>query len=76
LNDFEPISLVATQPFLVVAKKALPADDLKGLVAWLKVNPDKASAGTAGLGATDHVGGVLFQTVTGTRFQPRVATRH
>jgi len=69
LNDFEPVSLVATQPFLIVAKRAMPADDLKGLIAWLKVNPGKASAGTAGVGAADHVGGVLFQNVTGTRFQ-------
>jgi tripartite-type tricarboxylate transporter receptor subunit TctC len=69
LNDFEPISLLATQPFLIVAKKAMPADDLKGLIAWLKANPGKASAGTAGVGATDHVGGALFQAVTGTRFQ-------
>jgi tripartite-type tricarboxylate transporter receptor subunit TctC len=69
LNDFEPISLVATQPFLIVAKKVMPADNLKGLIAWLKVNPDKASAGTAGVGATDHIGGALFQNTTGTRFQ-------
>jgi tripartite-type tricarboxylate transporter receptor subunit TctC len=47
----------------------MPAVDLKGLIAWLKANPGKASAGTAGVGATDHVGGALFQTVTGTRFQ-------
>jgi tripartite-type tricarboxylate transporter receptor subunit TctC len=69
LNDFEPVSLVATQPFLVVAKKAMPADDLKGLIAWLKVNPGKASVGTAGVGAPDHIGGALFQTLTGARFQ-------
>jgi tripartite-type tricarboxylate transporter receptor subunit TctC len=69
LNDFEPVLLVATQPFLVVAKKAMPADDLMGLIAWLKVNPGKASAGTAGVGAPDHLGGALFQTLTGTRFQ-------
>jgi tripartite-type tricarboxylate transporter receptor subunit TctC len=68
LNDFEPLSLVASQPFLIVAKKAMPADDLEGLVAWLKENPGKASAGTAGVGAADHVGGALFQAVTGTRF--------
>ena len=68
LNDFEPVSLVATQPFLIVAKRAMPADDLKGLIAWLKVNPGKASAGTAGVGAPDHVGAALFQTLTGTRF--------
>lgn len=69
LNDFEPVALVATQPFMVVAKKAMPANDLKGLIDWLKVNPGKASAGTAGVGAPDHVGGALFQTLTGTRFQ-------
>src|SRR6202521_582342 len=55
LNDFEPVSLVATQPLLIVAKKAMPADDLKGLIAWLKVNPGKASAGTSGLGTGEHV---------------------
>jgi tripartite-type tricarboxylate transporter receptor subunit TctC len=69
LNDFEPVSLVATQPFLIVAKKAMPTDDLRGLIAWLKANPGKASVGTAGVGATDHVGGALFQALTGTHFQ-------
>src|SRR5438045_1429282 len=48
LADFAPISLVATGPMLLVGKKSLPADDLKGLVAWLKENGDKASAGTGG----------------------------
>jgi tripartite-type tricarboxylate transporter receptor subunit TctC len=69
LSDFEPISLTVTQPFLIAAKKAIPADDLKGLIAWLKVNPGKASAGTGGVGSGEHVSGALFQTVTGTRFQ-------
>jgi tripartite-type tricarboxylate transporter receptor subunit TctC len=68
LNDFEPVSLVVTQPTLIVAKKALPADDLKGLIAWLKVNPGKASAGTSGLGTGEHLNGALFQTVSGTRW--------
>jgi tripartite-type tricarboxylate transporter receptor subunit TctC len=69
LSDFEPISLTVTQPFLVAAKKAIPADDLKGLISWLKVSAGKASAGISGLGAMDHVGAALFQTVTGTHFQ-------
>src|SRR5262249_18930254 len=68
LNDFEPISLIARFPQLIVAKNAMPANDLKGLIAWLKANPDKASAGTAGAGSPQHVGGVLFQNMTGTRF--------
>ena len=69
LNDLEPISLVATSRSVIVAKKAMPADDLKGLIAWLKANPDKASAATAGAGSMAHVSGVLFQSMTGTRFQ-------
>jgi tripartite-type tricarboxylate transporter receptor subunit TctC len=43
--------------------------DLRELVAWLKANPDKATFGTAGVGSPSHIGGVLFQNVTGTRFQ-------
>ena len=35
---------------LIVAKKAMPAKDLKELIAWLKANPDKASQGTGGIG--------------------------
>jgi tripartite-type tricarboxylate transporter receptor subunit TctC len=68
LNDLAPISLVATFPQLIVAKNATPANDLKGLIAWLKANPDKASAGTAGAGSAQHIGGVFFQKLTGTRF--------
>jgi tripartite-type tricarboxylate transporter receptor subunit TctC len=69
LKDFEPISLIATNSYLIVAKNAVPASDLKGFIAWLKANPDKASEGTAGAGSPQHVGGVFFQNATGTRFQ-------
>ena len=46
----------------------MPANDLQGLIAWLKTNPDKALAGTAGAGSPQHVFGLLFQNITGTRF--------
>ena len=68
LNDFEPISLIASNPQLLVAKKSIPAKDLKELIAWVKANQDKVSAGTAGAGAASHVSGVYFQSVTGTKF--------
>jgi tripartite-type tricarboxylate transporter receptor subunit TctC len=68
LTDFEPVALVAAQPLFVIAKKALPANDLRELIAWLKANPDKATQGTGGVGATSHVAGVFFQQVSGTRF--------
>jgi len=69
LNDFEPIALLAQAPQLIVAKKATPADDLNGLIGWLKANPDKATVGTAGVGSPPHIGGIFFQTMTGTRAQ-------
>jgi len=67
-NDFEPVALLTTAPFFFLAKKALPADDLKGLIAWLKANPYKASVGTGGTTGLDHIAGVLFQKEIGTRF--------
>jgi len=69
LNDFEPIALLASNPQLIVAKIAMPAKDLIELIAWLKANPGAASQGTAGAGSPAHVGGPLFQSMTGTRFQ-------
>jgi tripartite-type tricarboxylate transporter receptor subunit TctC len=69
LADFMPISLVVTGPILLVSRKNLPADDLKGLIAWLKANPDKASAGTGGMGSPPHISGIFFQKMTDTHFQ-------
>jgi tripartite-type tricarboxylate transporter receptor subunit TctC len=68
LKDLEPIILIGSEPLLIVGKKELPADDLKGLVAWLKANPDKASVGIAGVGATGQLAGIAFQKQTGTKF--------
>jgi len=69
LRDFEPIALLSSNPAVIVAKSTMPANDLRGLIDWLKANPDKASSGTSGVGGPGHVFGVFFQTVTGTRFQ-------
>jgi tripartite-type tricarboxylate transporter receptor subunit TctC len=69
LKDLEPIIQIGSEPLLIVGKKGLPADDLKGLIAYLKANPDKASVGIAGVGATGHLTGISFQKETGTKFQ-------
>ena len=68
-KDFEPVALLPNNPYIVVSKKDLPARDLTGLIAHLRANPDKISAGTGGAGAGQHVSGVYFQSATGTRFQ-------
>jgi tripartite-type tricarboxylate transporter receptor subunit TctC len=69
LKDLEPVALLASNPQLIISKTAVPANDLKGLIVWLKAAPDKASAGTAGVGSISHVAGVFFQKETGTHFQ-------
>jgi tripartite-type tricarboxylate transporter receptor subunit TctC len=69
MKDLEPIIEIGSEPLLIVGKNSLPADDLKGLIAWLKANPDKASVGIAGVGATGHLTGIAFQKATGTKFQ-------
>jgi tripartite-type tricarboxylate transporter receptor subunit TctC len=47
----------------------MPATELTGLVAWLKANPDKASAAVGGTGDITQIADMLFQQKTGTRFQ-------
>jgi len=69
LNDFVPISLVASNPQLIDARKDFPANDLRGLLAWLKANPGKALQGTAGAGSPAHITGSYFQRATGTNFE-------
>jgi tripartite-type tricarboxylate transporter receptor subunit TctC len=69
LNDFEPVSLILSQPEIVVAKKAMLANNLKDFIGWLKANSDKAVQGTSGVGSAGHVAGVFFQKLTGTQYQ-------
>jgi len=66
VRDFEPVMLVASQPLLLVTSKSVPAKNLAEVIAWLKINPDKAWQGIGG--HFEHVAGVLFQKETGTRF--------
>jgi tripartite-type tricarboxylate transporter receptor subunit TctC len=68
LNDFEPVSMLTTAPLWIIGRNNLPASNLKELIAWLKANPDKASAATTGLGSGIHMCLVYFQNMTGTKF--------
>jgi len=69
LKDLEPVILIGSEPLMLIGKKDFPADDFKGLIAWLKANPGKASVGIAGVGATGHLAGISFQKATGTNFE-------
>ena len=66
LRDFEPVALLSSNPYLVVARNGLPAKNLPELIDVLKANPEKLTLGTAGLGSGQHVSGIYFQSATGT----------
>jgi tripartite-type tricarboxylate transporter receptor subunit TctC len=55
VEDFAPVSLLAAVPTWLIGRTSLPAKDLKELIAWLKANPDKASAATVGAGSAAHL---------------------
>lgn len=69
MDDFEPVALIADTPQVIVARGNFPADDLKGLIAWLKANPDKGTSGAVSLGGPSDVSAFQFKQVTGTTFQ-------
>jgi tripartite-type tricarboxylate transporter receptor subunit TctC len=67
LNDFEPIALIANTPQLIIARKDFPAKDVKELIAWLKANPDQATAATVGAAGGAPVSSIYFQQATRTK---------
>jgi tripartite-type tricarboxylate transporter receptor subunit TctC len=66
LNDFQPIAPLVATPYVILGRKALPANDLHELIAWLKANPDKATSATVTVGV--QIITALFQKETGTHF--------
>ena len=69
LTDLAPVSMISASPLMIVGKPAIPANDGKELIAWLKANPNLASAATVGVGSAAHVCMIYFQSKTATQFQ-------
>jgi tripartite-type tricarboxylate transporter receptor subunit TctC len=67
-SDFEPVSLLPYEDNLIIARKDFPPNTLAELIAWLKQNPGKATAGTSGLGGPSYMAAAFFQMRTGTQF--------
>jgi tripartite-type tricarboxylate transporter receptor subunit TctC len=69
LNDLDPISLISITPYVIAAKKALPVDDLQGLLTYLRSGRDVAVQGTAGAGSPGHISGLLLQRLVGAQWR-------
>jgi tripartite-type tricarboxylate transporter receptor subunit TctC len=66
LNDFEPVSSLVSNSTMVFVRKTMPPNNITELIAWLKANPNKASAGIASAGY--HMLTALFRNETSTQF--------
>ncbi len=64
-RDFEPVSLVATLPFVLFASPVLPANSVSELVAYAKAHPGEINFGSTGVGSGLHLIAELFKSVAG-----------
>jgi tripartite-type tricarboxylate transporter receptor subunit TctC len=59
-KDFEPITVVASVPNIVIVHPAVPAKTVGELLAYIRANPGKVNYGSAGIGSTEHMSGELL----------------
>ena len=64
-KDLRPIIVLGEVPCVLVVHPSLPIQNLDQFVAYAKTNPDKLTYGSAGVGASTHLIGELFQQATG-----------
>lgn len=62
LGSFEYVGLVTEVPMTIIARPDFPADDLQGLIAYVKENADDVTYANAGIGAASHLCGMLFMS--------------
>jgi tripartite-type tricarboxylate transporter receptor subunit TctC len=67
IKDFTPITLVGESPLILAVHPSVPARNVKGLVALARARPEQLTYGSAGIGSSGHLGGALFETLTGTK---------
>lgn len=67
IRDFTPISLAAVSPLVLAMHPSVPTKNVKGLIALAKARPGELTYGSAGVGASGHLAGALFETMTGTK---------
>ena len=66
-TELVPITLIGSVPNVAIVRKELAANSLQELIDYVKANAGKVTFGSQGNGATPHLTGMMFQTMTGTR---------
>ncbi|MCC7486016.1 MAG: tripartite tricarboxylate transporter substrate binding protein [Burkholderiales bacterium] len=67
VRDFSAIALVGGGPLVLAVHPALPVKDVKDLVALAKTRPGELTYASAGVGASGHLAGALFDVMAGTK---------
>ena len=67
VKDFEPVSLVASAPLLVVVHPSLPVTSVKQLIALAKAKPGQLNYASNGVGSSTHLATEMFKMMTGTK---------
>ncbi len=66
IRDFDPISLLAHAPNILVVHPSLPVKNVRELIAFAKARPGEILFAGSGSGSTPHLAGELFKTLTNT----------
>src|SRR5438552_3467059 len=64
-TDFDAVGMMTESPRALIARKNLPANNLKEFIAYLKANEKTAQFGSAGVGAGTHIPCVLLNSAIG-----------
>jgi tripartite-type tricarboxylate transporter receptor subunit TctC len=65
VRDFEPVSMLATQPYLLVVHPSLPVHNVRQLIALAKSKPGKIVFGSPSVGTGGHLSAEMFKIMTG-----------
>jgi tripartite-type tricarboxylate transporter receptor subunit TctC len=66
-KDFDSVSPFAYFTIVIVASTKLPVNTLAELIAYAKQHPGELNYGSVGIGSSQHLGGVYFEQLTGTK---------
>ncbi len=69
LRDFVPITMLATQPNMLIIHSTLPAKNVKEFIALARARPGQLNFGSAGSGTSQHISGEMFKAITGVQMQ-------
>ncbi len=69
LKDFTPITLAGSGPLVLAVHPSLPLKNVKDLIALAKSRPGQLTYVSSGIGASGHLAGALFDTMTGTKME-------